>query len=251
MRPIETTRVEDVESFLLEMVPRLGFQRAPIYRGHASVDWKLYPELFRESLERTEFSTWSDLESALLIQLKQRARGELDYEPMTELEWMSVAQHFGLPTRLSTWTENALVALYFAAERTEGDADGVVWRIMPGNRNLVISQDYEQLPERTQIYLPQKMTPAMANQKVCYLCHPLPGENARPESFEDHYELGDDNICLTRIVIPAGAKDFIRSRLATMGVDRRMLFPGLHGLCRQIREETYFHTDAYEWMFPE
>jgi len=251
MRKIETTRVEDVERFLLEMVPRIGFQRAPIYRGHASADWGLYPELFREKLDRTEFSSWADLESALLIQLKQRARGELDYEPMTELEWMSVAQHFGLPTRLSTWTENALVALHFATERTDSDTDGVVWRMMPGNAKLVISQDYEQLPERTQIYLPQKATAAMANQKVCYLCHPLPEENANPESFEDHYELGDDNICLTRIVIPAGCKDFIRSRLATMGIDQRMLFPGMRGLCRQIKEETYFHTDAYEWMFPE
>ncbi|MEX2580823.1 MAG: FRG domain-containing protein [Verrucomicrobiales bacterium] len=242
------------------MVPRLGFQRTPVYRGQAANGWSILPTLFRERLDRTEFSSWTDLEAALLIQLKQRARGEIGYDPTTELEWMSVGQNYGLPTRFSTWTENALVALYFATEPSEANVDGVaadgvavdgvVWRIMPGDANLVISQDYEQVPEKPQVYLPQNTTTAMLNQKTCYLCHPLPSENADPESFEDHYELGDDNICLTRIVIPAGEKEFIRRRLATMGIDRRMLFPGLHGLCRQIKEETYFHTDAYEWVFP-
>lgn len=249
MREIEMIRVEGIEQFLQEMVPHLGFQRTPIYRGQASEGWSLLPTLFREEVAKTEFRSWTELEGALLLRLKQRARGELGHEPATELEWMSIAQHYGVPTRFSTWTENALVALYFATE-PYCDDDGVVWRILPGDGNLVISHDYEQVPESPRIYVPQKTTPAMLNQKTCYLSHPLPQEDAAPESFEEHFELGNERIHLAKIVIPAEEKEFFRRRLATMGFDSRTLFPGMAGLCQQIREEVYCHTDSYEWVFP-
>jgi hypothetical protein len=249
MREIENVLVSSVEDFLQEMVPQLGFQRTPIYRGQASGDWSLLPTLLREEVAKTEFSSWAELEGAFLLRLKQRARGELGYEPMSELEWMSIAQHYGLPTRLSTWSENALVALYFATA-PHFDEDGAVWRILPGEAELTISQDYEQVPEQARIYMPQKTTPAMLNQKTCYVSHPLPSENAAPESLEDHFELGNDRIHLAKITIPAEEKEFIRRRLAVMGFDSRTLFPGMRGLCRQIQEEIYCHTDSYEWVFP-
>ncbi|MAS94213.1 MAG: hypothetical protein CMO55_13535 [Verrucomicrobiales bacterium] len=251
MREIEKVMVHSVEEFLQEMVPQLGFLRTPIYRGQAKSDWSIRPTLFREEVAKTEFSTWAELEAAFLIRMKQAARGDLGYEPMTELEWMSIAQHNGLPTRMSTWTTNALVALYYACDTSVGDEDGAVWRILPGEKELVISQDYEQVPEQPKMYVPQKMNPAMLNQRVTYLCHPLPAEDATPETFEDVFELGSDNLHLAKIVIPAAEKNFIRRRLATMGVDSRSLNPGLAGLCQQIREEVYSHTDSYEWIFPQ
>ncbi|MEM6279097.1 MAG: FRG domain-containing protein [Verrucomicrobiota bacterium] len=249
MREIENIFVESLDAFLNEMVPRLGFQRNPIYRGQASDQWKLLPSLFREEVTKTEFKNWSELEGALLLSLKQKARGELGYEPMTELEWMSMGEHYGLPTRFSTWSENALVALFFATA-PHCDDDGVVWRILPGDTDLAISQDYEQIPERPRVYTPQKMTPSMLNQKTCYLSHPLPAEGAKPRCFEDCFESGTDRLHLARIVIPATEKEYIRRRLVTMGIDHRTLFPGMAGLCGQIREEIYSHTDSFEWVFP-
>jgi hypothetical protein len=163
---------------------------------------------------------------------------------------MSIAQYYGLPTRLSAWTENALVALYFATAPGNDDEDGIVWRILPGDANLVIAQDYEQVPEQPRIYFPQKTTPAMLNQKTCYLCHPLPSEDAAPETFEEYYELGDERMHLAKLVVTGSEKGFIRRRLATMGIEARTLFPGMTGLCEQIREEIYSFTDSYEWVFP-
>jgi hypothetical protein len=250
MREIETVSIGSVEDFLQEMIPQLGFQRMPIYRGQNSEKDSILPTLFREEVNKTEFKTWNELESSLLIRIKQRARGELGYEPMSELEWLSVAQHHGLPTRLSSWTENALVALFFATESGSEDEDGIVWRILPGDANLVIAQDYEQVPEQPRIYFPQKTTPAMLNQKTCYLCHPLPAEDAVPETFEEYYELGDERMHLAKLVVTSSEKAFIRRRLATMGIEARTLFLGMEGLCEQIREEIYSFTDSYEWVFP-
>lgn len=251
MREIETIEIGGIEDFLREMVPQLGFQRIPVYRGQASDRWKLFPPLFREAVARTEFSSWSELEAAFLIGLKQRGLGALGYEPATELEWLAQGAHHGLPTRFSNWTENALVALFFATDPSHPDEDGVVWRIMPGDRGLIISQDYEQIPEQARLYRPQQPNAAMLRQKACFLSHPLPKEDAAAESFEDVFELGSERLALARLIIPAAEKAFLRRRLATMGVDHHSLFPGMGGLCRDIREELYSHTDSYEWVFPE
>ena len=251
MREIEIVTIAGIEDFLQEMVPQLGFQRMPVYRGQASGGWRLLPTLFREEVAKTEFRSWADLEAAFLIGLKQRARSELNYEPATELEWMAVGSHHGLPTRLSSWSENALVALFFATEPSHPGEDGVVWRLLPGNTSLLISQDYEQVPEQARLYRPQRPTVAMLNQKTCFLSHPLPKEDASPECFEDYFELGGERLSLAKLIIPASEKSFLRRRLATMGIDHRAMYPGMGGLCRDIREELYSHTDSYEWVFPE
>ena len=251
MRSIEIVEIGSLEDFIQEIIPQLGFQRLSVYRGHASSDWKLFPPLFREEVAKTEFKSWSELESAFLIGLKQRARGEFGYEPSTELEWLAQGAHHGLPTRFSNWTETALVALFFATDPSRPDEDGAVWRIIPGDRSLIISQDYEQIPEQARLYRPQRPNAAMLSQKTCFLSHPLPKEDASPESFEDLFELGSERLSLSKLIIPASEKAFLRRRLVNLGVDNRAMFPGMAGLCCDIREDLYSHTDSYEWVFPE
>lgn len=253
MRTIEDVVVSDLQSFFEEMVPPLAFHRSPIFRGQASDEWSVYPTLLREELSRSEFQSWCELEAALLLNWKGCSRGLLTREPGSELDWIALAQESGVPTRFSTWTETGLVALYYATEHDGpwGERDGVVWRLLPGKAELTISHDYEQVPERLRIYRPPRTNPAAMNQRTCYLSHPLPAEDAAPESLEDLYELGDDRLHLARIRIPASCKVELRDELARAGVDSYFISPDLKGLGARVRQEIRLHTESYEWVFPE
>ena len=43
-------------------------------------------------------------------------------------EWLTVAQHHGLPTRMLDWTHNPLIAAHFVTDRPEDlCVDGAIW----------------------------------------------------------------------------------------------------------------------------
>ena len=56
----------------------------------------------------------------------------LQYDTNNYIRWLELAQHYGVPTRLLDWTENALIALYFACESNK-NCDAVVWMLHKNN----------------------------------------------------------------------------------------------------------------------
>ena len=252
MKEIESNSIFGMGEFADELVPQTGFRRSPIFRGQRSVEWSIQPRLLREKIKKTEFKNWRNLEAAQLMKFKQRSADELVREPHSELEWRAQAAHKGLPTALSSWTEDATVALWFATAPTKEESDGVVWQLLPGDTSLEIDHDHEQVPERPAIYRPRHRDDAMRNQRVCFLSHPLPEEACDPVPFEDYFRFSKkERMHLYQIRIPHEAKADLRAKLAVMGKDAHFLFPGLGGLCGQIQDEMYSHTDSYEWVFKE
>jgi hypothetical protein len=92
------------------------------FRGEPKSDKPLLPTLYRESLARHE--------NALLQMFRARASGYHDNGvPDREKtdQWLFLARHAGLPTRLLDWTEGALIGLHFALK----EDDPVVWMLNP------------------------------------------------------------------------------------------------------------------------
>jgi hypothetical protein len=86
-----------------------------IYRGQGR-DLPLLPKLFRR---KEPVETLRAFEFLCLNEFKERCLYLLPSVPEYQYDMMSLAQHYGLPTRLLDWSSNPLTALFFAVESVD------------------------------------------------------------------------------------------------------------------------------------
>lgn len=98
------------------------------FRGHAGATWKLEPSVARSADDPVE-AEWVSFK-----RFRQNAGRFIGDGRPSEWDWMFLMQHYGVPTRLLDWSENPLVALYFAAS-SHPDEDGYLWVLLPCEMN--------------------------------------------------------------------------------------------------------------------
>ncbi len=225
--------------------------RSPyIYRGLSDAGYEL-----KTSLIRLE-GDFASLEKHLLRNFRKYARKNL-FTDNSVWNWLALAQHHGLPTRLLDWTYSPYVALHFATANIEKyHLDGVIWCL-----SYVKANAY--LPERLKKELKQEgsnvFTPELLDE-VCPKLNSLrklqdepyivflepPSLDERIVNQHALFSLMSDNKSIQsewiknhpelyhRIIIPSKLKWEIRDKLDQVNITERVLFPGLEGLSKWL-----------------
>jgi len=88
-----------------------------------------------EKDENGKYYTRKDLEIALLREFQRKAYQHLKYypEPHNKIEWLTMMQHYGGPTRLLDWTYSFYAALFFALTKLDCEKEyAEVWAVDAG-----------------------------------------------------------------------------------------------------------------------
>jgi hypothetical protein len=172
--------------------------------------------------------------------------------------WLAVAQHHGLPTRLLDWTYSPFVAMHFATEDVEQfNMDGAIWcldyikanELLPRILKLILAEEnayvftaemlaraavtlheFDQLADADYMVFmePPSIDDRIVNQFALFSLMDSPTTHLG-QWLEEHPEL------VRKLIIPAEIKWEIRDKLDQANITERVLFPGLDGLSRWLR----------------
>jgi len=274
MASVQEIEVEDLQELISvlaqdEWQPSQAKYRINIaYRGLSSADYEL-----DTGLARLQERSASALEEHLLRNFRKYAHR--DATPGDSVwNWLSLAQHHGLPTRLLDWTFSPYVALHFATSDPRSySRPGVVWcvdyvaahmllpdglgnRVQPLGYGLFTTEILQAAADtlarfdeygdgsgsRVPLFFePPSLDDRIINQSAVFSIMTGPDESLG-RWLQAHAEL------CRKVIIPAKLKWPIRNHLDQANVTERVLFPGLDGLCRWL---TRYYGDRPEKMYPD
>ncbi len=228
------------------------FRTNSVFRGQAVAAHPLTTSLMRLG------GDYAPLESALLRTFRRYAHR---YAPDSDTlwNWLALAQHHGLPTRMLDWTYSPYVALHFATcDLDLWHEDGAVWVVdfTATNRYLppilhdvlegegaavftaeMLAQAAPSLAEFDRLasdpfavfFEPPSLDDRIVNQFALF------GLLSDPTARLDDWLGAHGGGGARRVVVPAALKPEVRDKLDQINVTERVLLPGLDGLSAWLR----------------
>lgn len=234
-------------------------QNRPLFRGHASLAWRLRPSSLRG--QRWSAKTCeNENESIEEFLTKAPGLGGAVASSLSLWDGYFLMQHHSVPTRLLDWTESVLVAAYFAVSASTIDNDAAIWMLDPyelnewnpdfkngsmispgfvGNRPREINKirqwlplcdgkKFDTVPRYPIAIYPAYFSRRIENQRSAFTIH-----GSKPDGLEELWRKGGP---LLRIVIPGQKAMMIRGMLRDLGVNTATVFPDTEGLGKYLAE---------------
>ncbi|NDK56008.1 FRG domain-containing protein [Pontibacter sp. BT213] len=238
--------------------PNLGrFRSSYVYRGSWNKSYDLSTSITRIGPQ------YERLEPHILRNFRKYAHGTAPQDD-TIWNWLAMAQHHGLPTRLLDWSYSPYVALHFVTDLLDKyEEDGAVWCVdyvkskqcLPPQLRKAVDE------EGASVFTPEILAPVcpsfktlgnLQEQEFVLFLEP-PSLDARiVQQFALFSMMSDVKAELSqwllqhpelyfRVIIPAKLKWEIRDKLDQANITERVLFPGLAGLSQWLKRH-YTHT---------
>jgi hypothetical protein len=188
------------------------------FRGCSSIHHQLTPSVGRV----TSFEPLR--ETQIFRSFQRAARLHLSMPGASDWDWLVVAQHHGLPTRLLDWTTNPLVACFFAVSGASRDQDGIIYAHAVEERDIVRDGNVGPFDiEDVCFLLPSALAPRVASQRGLFSVHAMPNEVWAPEGLE-----------VNSFRVPKEAKGMFQRKLFRLGMDDAHIWSDLDGLCKTL-----------------
>lgn len=250
-----------------------------IFRGQEDASWPLSTSIERAALAFRSFPRFmKDRERRIVRHFRRRANHYLQASPEGEtgVEWLSLIQHFGGPTRLLDFTRSFYVSAFFAVERAASESaiwcvnfyrtlgEGITARpdLTPDEKvelttALVNESIVEGKSEARVLYAePYRLHERAAVQQGCFLCpcdiektfeenlytglghtFPVTPVEITPDDVL-RMELEDFNrFDVIKVVVPRYCHWAVLADLKRMGLSSASQFPGLDGYARSLTYE--------------
>ncbi len=210
-------RVAAVVGFCELHERRSRFGEGWIFRGHADVSWELIPKVGR--------TPYRGHEASLFNSWKLRAVEHHASHVASDWDWLAIAQHHGLATRLLDWTTNPLIAAYFAVREWMKVKGPAVIHAARFEGDLTISADLA-FPKPLEsdgvaVFRPRGIVPRIIRQGGLFTIHGPP---------DQALEVKPGAVNLERILIAEPYRAKLLAELARYGINSSFLFPDLDGL---------------------
>lgn len=227
------------------------FRAQLAYRGLSDAGYELTTSLMRLG------PGYEHMEKHLLRNFRKYAHRDAVAND-SNWNWLTMAQHHGLPTRLMDWTFSPYVAMHFATANLEQfQMDGVIWAVdyTKVHQTIPAPLRHELSAERADLFTVEmldRVVPttdalrAMGDEPVLLFMEPPSVDDRVVNQYALLSVMSDSTVGVdqwlashpqfyARYIIPADLKWEIRDKLDQANITERVLFPGLDGLSTWLK----------------
>jgi hypothetical protein len=177
-----------------------------------------------------------ETEQNMLDEFKKKLPNFIQETFSNDWDLLAIAQHHGMATRLLDWTQNPLIALWFACSSPfVRDTYSVIWVISTYSSSIFkfASGTSPFVIDATKIISPNWVAKRIANQSGLFTIH-KPSIESENLIFRNLNEDSSFEPALFRFIIPKNKRKEIVKELNVYGINSASVFPDLDGLCKSL-----------------
>lgn len=206
-----------------------------IFRGQADSNWDLVAS-FDRRYSHVPFGKKKEIEEELInefcINCERHIQSKRRFIDMDEMEKKSMAQHYGVPTRLLDWSYSPFIAAYFAFSTIDYNnmpKEVAIWALMVEH----------EIWKGKGVEIHKQITVENDHQKKQLGCFTI--LNNQTKSINKYVESCEENEqdiqnALTKIIIPASEFRFALHELEAMNINASTIYGGYEGCASAARD---------------